>query len=375
MDPSSPQSPIKKGKRASLLEMFPDINLGSPSSSSSSKVLGAMYCLKGSFSQGWPPASVLFQNSQGNVPERTRALNFTLRMSQDYRVYPDNWRTEYTIVDKPADVSTSFQATQGIISEISEMMKARDSGANDREVVMFEEMARAVFGSNSIDRLGLGLDETMRLCIAIFQGSEGLDYNERSEIYQAKLDAYVKKGTKEGEKSSRREVVQHAAAFQHILVWIRPNQEILASKSFGGKYRQGNEKAFGGANEYVKPSQIPVAMNSLVENLQKDIAEIEENAVLDPFMLAANYCDRFVNIHPFKDGNGRVCRLILNAILIKYAGVVVSLGEKGGERDEYLFIAAESTRVGGHPGQLGKKVLEIAYGTLRKLKMTLSRRG
>ncbi|CZT07366.1 uncharacterized protein RCO7_07328 [Rhynchosporium graminicola] len=263
-------------------------------------------------------------------------------------------------------------------------------------------MARAVFGSNSIGRLGLGLDETMRLCIAIFQGSEVLDYNERSEIYQAKLDAYVKKGTKEGEKCvvrSRREVVQYAVAFPHIVnqfvkldqpmseSLIKETHRIMTAgldpaesgnfgiKSFCGKYRQGNEKAFGGANEYVKPSQIPVAMKSLVENLQKDIAEIEGNAVLDPFMLAANYCDRFVNIHPFKDCNGRMFRLILNAILIKYAGVVVSLGGKGGERDEYLLIAAESTRVGGHPGQLGKKVLEIAHGTLRKLKMTLSRRG
>ncbi|CZS93170.1 uncharacterized protein RAG0_03570 [Rhynchosporium agropyri] len=353
MDPSSPQSPIKKGKRASLLEMFPDINLGSPCSSSS-KVIGAMYCLKGSFSKGWPPASV--------------------------RIHKETCPT----VDKPADVSTSFQATQEIISEISEMMKSRDFGANDMEVVMFEEMAREVFGSNSIDRLGLGLNETMRLCIAIFQGSEGLDYNERSEIYQAKLDAYVKKGTKEGEKSvvrSRREVVQHAAAFQYIVnqfvkldqpmseSLIKETHRIMTAgldpaesgnfgiKSFGGKYRQGNEKAFGGANEKTL------------------IAEIEGNAVLDPFMLAANYCDRFVNIHPFKDGNGRMCRLILNAILIKYAGIVVSLGEKGGERDEYLLIAAESTRVGGHPGQLGKKVLEIAHGTLRKLKMTLSRRG
>ncbi|KAI0474022.1 hypothetical protein GGR56DRAFT_650010 [Xylariaceae sp. FL0804] len=33
---------------------------------------------------------------------------------------------------------------------------------------------------------------------------------------------------------------------------------------------------------------------------------------LDPFDLAAYYCDRFVNVRPFRDGNGRMCRLIPN---------------------------------------------------------------
>jgi fido (protein-threonine AMPylation protein) len=115
-------------------------------------------------------------------------------------------------------------------------------------------------------------------------------------------------------------------------------------------------------------------MKAVVASLQADIAEVEKTGMIDPFMLAAKYCDRFVNIHPFKDGNGRMCRLILNAILVKYAGVIVVLGEKGGERDEYLQIAVESIKVGGHPGQLGGKVLDIARGTLWRMKATLERR-
>jgi hypothetical protein len=102
-------------------------------------------------------------------------------------------------------------------------------------------------------------------------------------------------------------------------------------------------------------------MKSMVAKLQADIAEVEKNGMIDPFMLAAKYCDRFVNIHPFKDGNGRMCRLILNAILVKFAGIVVVLGEKGGEGGEYLQIASESTKVSGHTGQLGIKVLNLLY--------------
>lgn len=77
-----------------------------------------------------------------------------------------------------------------------------------------------------------------------------------------------------------------------------------------------------------KPVEILGAMKSMVSGLQEDLEEVEASGHIDPFMLAANVCDRFVNIHPFKDANGRMSRLILNAVLIRYAGVVIPLGEK-----------------------------------------------
>ena len=42
-------------------------------------------------------------------------------------------------------------------------------------------------------------------------------------------------------------------------------------------------------------------------------------------------------------------RLILNAILIKYAGIVVNVGEHDKSRDEYINTARESRELGGHP--------------------------
>jgi hypothetical protein len=70
-----------------------------------------------------------------------------------------------------------------------------------------------------------------------------------------------------------------------------------------------------------------------------------------------------------------MCRLILNAILMKYAGIVVSLGEKGAHRDEYLKVAQERLSVGGHGGQLGKIVLESAVGTLGRFKAAITGRS
>ena len=84
-------------------------------------------------------------------------------------------------------------------------------------------------------------------------------------------------------------------------------------------------------------------MRTLVQDLRNDLEEAKSAGKLDPFMLASKYCHQFVNIHPFVDGNGRMCRLILNVLLLKYAGIVVDLGEKDGEREEYLAVAANAS--------------------------------
>ena len=78
--------------------------------------------------------------------------------------------------------------------------------------------------------------------------------------------------------------------------------------------------------------------------------ECERRGFLDPYMLASKYCHRFVNIHPFLDGNRQTGRLLLNAVLL---GIVVALGweerETDDERDKYLRIAVEGKhgRAGG----------------------------
>ncbi|EFY88205.1 hypothetical protein J3459_015387 [Metarhizium acridum] len=43
-------------------------------------------------------------------------------------------------------------------------------------------------------------------------------------------------------------------------------------------------------------------------------------------------------IHPFGDGNGRMSRIILNALLLKYAGHAAPFGGEGNDKDNYLAI-------------------------------------
>lgn len=184
--------------------------------------------------------------------------------------------------------------------------------------------------------------------------------------------------------------MQHAAAFQHIVdVYVRQDkalsQELIKEthailvrglggeaagfiniQEYGGIYRTAD--VFVGTHRFTPPAKVPEAMRSFVKNLAQEVAESETTSTLDPFAIAAKYCDRFVSIHPFRDGNGRMCRLILNAILIKYAGIAVSVGEHDQSRDEYINTARESRELGGHAGALATLVLKEGGKGLRKMK-------
>lgn len=194
---------------------------------------------------------------------------------------------------------------------------------------------------------------------------------------------------------SRRELVQHAAAFHYIVrrfvnekapmteELLKETHEILvagigagsagflSNKEHGGMYR--TENVFVGSQKAPAATTVKESMASLVRQLETDLAEADDKKKVDPFDLAAKYCSLLVFIHPFKDANGRMCRLILNAILIRYAGIVVSLGEHDQSREEYTEAATESRAVGGHHGALGTMVLEEAKKTLRRMKDRLGK--
>lgn len=63
-------------------------------------------------------------------------------------------------------------------------------------------------------------------------------------------------------------------------------------------------------------------------------------AAVDPFSLAANYSMSFVEFHPFKDGNGRMCaaksqmQLFFFFIFFQYIGVFAPIAEtEGGNKN------------------------------------------
>ncbi|KHJ39077.1 adenosine monophosphate-protein transferase SoFic [Pedobacter glucosidilyticus] len=75
---------------------------------------------------------------------------------------------------------------------------------------------------------------------------------------------------------------------------------------------------------YTSPTDTPFEMQDLI----KWYAEGEDN--LHPVKLAAMLHYKFVRIHPFDDGNGRVSRLLMNYVLLKhnYPPIIIKSADK-----------------------------------------------
>ena len=100
-------------------------------------------------------------------------------MSPNYRIYDDRWRVDRAIKDESVDVSSTFDASRNMMEEIAQVINSRPAGRQDMEKLTTNEMAEVVFGSNQFERLGVDLDETLRLCLLVFLGQEGLENVER----------------------------------------------------------------------------------------------------------------------------------------------------------------------------------------------------
>lgn len=83
---------------------------------------------------------------------------------------------------------------------------------------------------------------------------------------------------------------------------------------------------YGDRFEYASPEETPSLMSDLIN--WYNMAEREGN--LSPVELAALFHYRYIRIHPFEDGNGRIARLMVNYILTRhnYPMIVVRSREK-----------------------------------------------
>ncbi len=78
--------------------------------------------------------------------------------------------------------------------------------------------------------------------------------------------------------------------------------------------------------EYATPEESPALMKDLIEWYNEE----EKNGTMSPIELASLFHYRYIRIHPFEDGNGRISRLIVNYILYRhgYPMIVVKTKDK-----------------------------------------------
>lgn len=88
--------------------------------------------------------------------------------------------------------------------------------------------------------------------------------------------------------------------------------------------------ATGERFEYASPEETPALMSDLVEWYNNAV----EEGSLSALELASLFHYRYIRIHPFEDGNGRIARLLVNFILLRagYPMIIV----RSNDKDKYL---------------------------------------
>ena len=336
-------------RRKTLTEAFSGLSIEPGNSPSDSARVSLVSNLRRTLGKSFP--------HWGSIRGRAMRATFTIKMDRNY---------DYFLTDDDPD--ELFAQTEGLAEEVQGMVSILNERQEKAyENFMIESLSELIFGSNNIEGAGLGHDTTVRICREIFSGTTDARHIRLRTTEEENALKYVK--AKNGESKSeavirsRKEIVQHALALKHMMVQMVSQNQSLSEKlicdthrvltqgiksedgsssdTYGGIYR--TTEVVAGLNTFTPFSLIPSAMKSLVDDFNWDITKAEEDGALDAYALGAKYCHQFVNVHPFLDGNGRICRLILNCILLKYAGIVIVLGEKEDSREDYNVIAANAT--------------------------------
>lgn len=109
---------------------------------------------------------------------------------------------------------------------------------------------------------------------------------------------------------------------------------------------------YGDRFEYASPEETPALMTDLVDWYNK----AEEEGKLSPVELAVLFHYRYIRIHPFEDGNGRIARLLVNYILTKHDYPMIVVRSR--MKNEYLeALHAADLIVGSSPSAGAKASL------------------
>ena len=87
---------------------------------------------------------------------------------------------------------------------------------------------------------------------------------------------------------------------------------------------------YGDRFEYASPEETPALMSDLVNWYNEE----EKRGTLSPVELAALFHYRYIRIHPFEDGNGRIARLMVNFILFRHGYPMIVVRSR--KKQKYL---------------------------------------
>lgn len=157
------------------------------------------------------------------------------------------------------------------------------------------------------------------------------------------------------------EMIEHGKNFTFSELVIKELHTLIiqdVDKEIAGKYR--NVDVFIAGADHTPPSsiEVPILMRDLVLWAKKNYKKmniVEFSAILH---------HKFVNIHPFLDGNGRTGRLLMNIFLMNY-GFPIAIIQKNDRQKYYRALAMADN------GNYKSLVLFVAQAVLRSLNIYL----
>ena len=117
---------------------------------------------------------------------------------------------------------------------------------------------------------------------------------------------------------------------------------------------------YGDRFEYASPEETPALMADLVEWYNT----AEQTGKLSPVELAAIFHYRYIRIHPFDDGNGRIARLMVNYILSRHGYPMIVVRNR--KKNDYLEALHKTDLTVGPTPSLG------AHATKRNIQQFLT---
>ncbi len=189
-------------------------------------------------------------------------------------------------------------------------------------------------GSNSIEGNTLTYDETVSLILKDI--TTGLhEFREYEEIKAHDLAIYdIKKWSKEERLISETDICNLNKTilvrdFFKEAITLEGNRTKRIIQV--GKYKNQPNSVLLSNGEYFNycsPLETPIKMRELM-------VWFNENQDTSPLILAAEFHHKFILIHPFDDGNGRVSRLLVNYILMKNGLPAIVIKKE--HKKEYLL--------------------------------------
>ena len=191
------------------------------------------------------------------------------------------------------------------------------------------------YNSNHIEGNTLTYSETELLLI--FDDTKGSHTLREYEEMKAHDVAYQM--IKEWAKDKERPLTEQNIKNLNEVILVRPYWKEAITPDGQATRRQikvGDYKEFpnsvrlqnGQIFEYASPIDTPIEMQGLMDWYR------DEEPGLHPVTLAAMLHYKFVRIHPFDDGNGRIARLLMNYVLLRNNLPPVVI--KSNEKQEYI---------------------------------------